>query len=109
MAGKSLASGATPGAPSVDLRERVTGARSAQAARGILNADMSLRDLDRHAALDRAGEALMRKVSDRWKFSARAHVRVRRLARTIADLDESPAVRYEHLSEAAAYRIRREG
>jgi predicted ATPase with chaperone activity len=34
---------------------------------------------------------------------------VRRLARTIADLDESPAVRVEHLREAVAYRIQREG
>jgi magnesium chelatase family protein len=109
VAARSLSSGAAEGVPSENLRERVLGARSAERARGILNAEMTLRDLDRHAALDREGEAFLRRATERWKFSARAHVRVRRLARTIADLDESPAVRVEHLREAVAYRIQREG
>ncbi len=109
VAAAALAAGSPGGITSAALRERVVAARAAQEGRGVLNAGLSLKALDLHAALDGDGEAYLRRASDRLRLSARAHVRVRRLARTIADLGGSAAVLHEHLAEAVNYRIRKEG
>jgi magnesium chelatase family protein len=109
VAAEALAAGSPAGASSGDLRGRVVSARGAQRARGVLNAGLSLKALEAHAPLDGACEAFLRRASERFRFSARAHVRVRRLARTIADLEGSASVRHAHLAEAVNYRIRKEG
>jgi magnesium chelatase family protein len=51
------------------------------------------------AALDR-----LRASAERWSLSARAFTRSLRVARTIADLDGSPAVEDRHVAEALHYR-----
>jgi magnesium chelatase family protein len=54
---------------------------------------------------DEAGVALLRDASEKLGFSARAYHRVLKVARTLADLDGSDAVRRIHLAEAISYRM----
>jgi magnesium chelatase family protein len=56
------------------------------------------------AKLDAKGLALMRDAAERLQLSARGFHRVLKLARTIADLDEQPAIGSLHITEALSYR-----
>jgi len=91
------------------LRDRVRDARTAQAGRACLNAALDGKSLDRLAALDPEGEEFLEKAAERLRLSARAIVRVRRLARTVADLEGLAAVGRPHLAEAVAFRLRADG
>jgi magnesium chelatase family protein len=104
----ALAAGARTGATSAALRAAVVAARALQVPRGCLNAGLSLAALDRHAPLDRAGEEYLQTMARTHALSARALVRIRRLARTIADLEGSADVRHAHLAEAKQFRVDRE-
>ena len=87
------------------VRERVARARATQLQRqNRVNAALTTRELERHAALDSAGEALVRQAISRLHLSARAFHRILRVARTIADLAQAPRVAAEHLAEAIQYR-----
>ena len=100
---------AVPGESSAAVRGRVEHARARQLARaapGIasLNSRLSLRALDRVVLLDRTGRARLAAAAGRLRLSGRAVHRVLRVARTVADLDGSTAVRDEHLLEALQFR-----
>lgn len=97
---------------------RVAEARQAQAerfegagsdTRRPLNADAPVPELDRIAAPDAAGNALLADAAARLSLTARAYHRVLKVARTIADLDGSDGVRRIHLAEALSYRRRLPG
>jgi magnesium chelatase family protein len=90
-------------------RERVVAARERQTARlaaagvacnGHLDGALSRR----HVGLGTAAERIVRRAYDRGVLSPRAHDRVLRVARTIADLDVAEHVEAEHLLEALALR-----
>jgi magnesium chelatase family protein len=103
-------SGGTPGTPSVELRRQVATARAAQAARfqniaTRYNADMTHRQTRQFCALDEDGQNLLRAAMSEMGLSARAHDKVLRVARTIADLDGSAPIRPFHLHEAINYRM----
>jgi len=61
-------------------------------------------ELAQHGAMDPHGLAVLRHASERFALSARAWHRCRRLARTIADLEGSDAIRERHITEALGYR-----
>jgi magnesium chelatase family protein len=102
---RQLASSA-PGEPSAAVRARVEAARARQGARGPRwNARLASAELKAAAPLDSEGHTLIERAVTRFGLSARAVTRVRRVARTIADLDGSAAVRAPHVAEALQYRM----
>jgi magnesium chelatase family protein len=98
------------GESSEQLRERVRRAREVQGARfarfrGIhCNAQMGPRQIRRFCEVDEEGGALLQNVIDRVGMSARAYDRILKVSRTIADLEQSEAIRACHVSEAISYR-----
>jgi magnesium chelatase family protein len=97
--------------PSAAIRERVVRARERAATRapgtaGFRNADLSVGDLERAAALDAAGRRLLETAVRRLLLSVRGLHRALRVGRTIADLEGSERVRADHLAEAVSYRLR---
>ncbi|MEE3414634.1 MAG: YifB family Mg chelatase-like AAA ATPase [Prevotella sp.] len=98
------------GEPSEKIRERVIKARQIQEARfkdfkGIhCNAQMTERMLHQFAEPDTASMDMLRMAMERLKLSARAYSRILKVARTIADLDNSENVQSQHIAEAIGYR-----
>ncbi len=101
---------AQPGEPSSAIRERVIRARHHQKERfkdirGVYsNAQMTERMIHQFAEPDEAGINLLRMAMERLSLSARAYNRILKVARTIADLEDSPTVQSNHLAEAISYR-----
>ncbi|MFX0541690.1 YifB family Mg chelatase-like AAA ATPase [Roseovarius sp. S4756] len=99
------------GDSSAEVAARVTAAQALQASRyadapGMyLNSDAEGGVLAEVATPDQEGRALLTRMSERFGLSARGYHRVLRVARTIADLDGSDAVRRPHVAEAASYRV----
>jgi len=89
------------------IRQRVKAARELQRRRfgkQKTNSQMSARDLKVHCQLSSECHEVIRQAVDVMGMSARACDRLIRVARTIADLADSPNVTREHLMEAIAYR-----
>ena len=100
--------GKADGKSSAALREEVLAARRRQAARqgeNLLNTHLSGKMLDKHAALDEAGALLLGQAVSELGLSARAYDKVRRVARTIADLEGQAALAPHHVAEAVQYRL----
>jgi len=68
------------------------------------NAQLDGKRLDTHCVLDEDAQQLLRRAVDRFGLSARAHARIRRVARTVADLANSRGIRAEHIAEAVQLR-----
>jgi magnesium chelatase family protein len=101
---------ASPGARSEELRAQVAAARQIQRqrfaqSRTRYNADMSHREIRRYCPLDSQCLELLRRAVTELGLSARAHDKILRVARTIADLEASPEIKLYHLSEAINYRM----
>jgi magnesium chelatase family protein len=87
------------------LQARVEIARQRQLARqGKPNAQLSVTEIDTWCAPDTQGEALLRLAMTRLNLSARAYHRVLKVARTIADLNDSKNILTQHIAEAVQYR-----
>ena len=91
------------------VRERVIQAREIQVARfgnnGVFsNSAMTPAQIRKHCALDAESESLLEKAMHRQGLSARAHDRILKVSRTIADLAGSESIGSSHLSEAINYR-----
>jgi magnesium chelatase family protein len=96
--------------PSGTVRERVLRARSIQLERYrtekklYANAQMPSKLIRKHCAISADGEKLLETAIQRLGLSARAHDRILKVARTIADLEAAPGIEPKHLSEAIQYR-----
>jgi magnesium chelatase family protein len=89
---------------SADIRAVVERTRAIQRARGFYNAQMPTRHIRKLCTLDEAGERTLEMAVRRMGLSARAHDRILKLARTIADVGESKAISAKHVAEAVQYR-----
>ena len=99
------------GDPSEAIAHRVVAARQLQQIRfsqhpGLrVNADAEGALLEDVAAPDSEGRSLLARVAERMGLTARGYHRVLRVARTIADLDNSADVRVPHVAEAVSFRL----
>ncbi len=89
---------------SAEIRARVENARAVQQARGYYNSRIPARMIRKVCALDDAGERTLEMAVRRLGLSARAHDRILKVARTIADIGGSEAVLAKHVAEAVQYR-----
>jgi magnesium chelatase family protein len=96
--------------PSASIRERVLRARGIQLERYrdekhlYANAQMPSKLIRKHCAISAEGEKLLETAVQRMGLSARAHDRILKVARTIADLEGCSGIEPKHLSEAIQYR-----
>lgn len=90
---------------SEQIQHQVCCARDRQLSRqGKINSALSSKEVDRYCALQPSQALLMEKASQQLGFSARAYHRILRVARSIADLEESEQLSTQHLTEALHYR-----
>ncbi len=92
------------GESSATVRQRVIEARRRQSERGLVNAELSGRDLHAACRLAPQGEQLLAGAMEKLGLSARALHRILRVARTLADLEGCDELRQNHLVEALGYR-----
>ena len=94
---------------SAQIRERVVKARKIQVERykdeGIFtNAELTANQIEKYCVLDEKAQQLMKSAAVKYGLSGRKYSRVLKLARTVADLDNSKDISVLHLSQALQYR-----
>ena len=103
-------SDAREGESSADIRKRVIAARKIQEQRyanepGVhCNAQMPPKLINKYASIDKQSLTMLKTAMDRLNLSARAYDRILKVARTIADLDKSENIQFQHIAEAIGYR-----
>jgi magnesium chelatase family protein len=95
---------------SATVKARVNEARRIQRNRFegstiLTNAEMGEREIRTYCALTKESDDILRAAFEKMKLSARARARIIKVARTIADLDQSENVLPKHVYEAVSYRI----
>ncbi len=104
---KSLAAAPT-GTSTAHMRDQVSRARAAQIKRqgaATPNARLTGKQLDKLAPMDEATRSLLGQAMTEMGLSARAYDKIRRVARTIADLEAAEHLQSGHVSEAVQYRL----
>lgn len=90
---------------SAEVRARVVPCRERQIQRqGCLNVGLEGGMLRRYAAIEEAGERLLRDAAERWAWSPRVVHRLLRVARTLADMDKAAEIDMRHVAEALQFR-----
>jgi len=93
------------------IRQKVEKARQIQSERfknqrALTNAEIPIQKIKEHCQIDSKSQDLLRKYVNSGKLSARGYHRVLKVARTIADLEASEQILFDHLAEALMYRIK---
>jgi magnesium chelatase family protein len=101
--------GAETGRGSWDILKRVKKARAIQSKRFrrmkiYSNANMNTRQIRKFCPLDSESSDILERAMEKFGLSARAHSRVLKIARTIADLEGCTDIRSAHVAEAIQYR-----
>lgn len=97
------------GESSETIRKRVNAARNRQLKRyqkeGIFsNSQLTASQLEKYCSLDETASQLLNRAFDRLGMSARGYSRILKVARTIADLQESEQITCDHLTQAISFR-----
>ena len=98
------------GTTSAQIREKVATARAMQSRRfaehpGTMNGKMKPKQIRQFCKLESDAESLLKSAMEEMGLSARAHDKILRVARTIADLNREDRITAAHLSEAINYRM----
>jgi len=93
------------------IREEVLKARELQKERYkdekfLTNSEIDISKIKKYCQIDGKSQGLLKKFVDSGRLSARGYHRVLKTARTIADLENSDNILFDHLSEALSYRLR---
>jgi len=95
------------------IRKRISDARAIQKERATqahlsvhTNSEFSSKQVDELFPLDPSAEAFLKNIVERSFISPRGYYRILKVARTIADIEDSPITKKEHLAEAFQYRIK---
>jgi magnesium chelatase family protein len=90
---------------SVQVKQRVIVAQQRQIARRQhCNAHLTNKEIEQDCLLSAENQAVLEKTMAKMKLSARAYHRILKLARTIADLEDSEIIQLHHLTESISYR-----
>lgn len=94
---------------SEEIKKRVDKAREIQLQRFkgekcFSNASMNVNQCNNFCNLDETSQQLLKHAFERLNLSARAHNRILKVARTIADLDGKQNIEFQHIAEAIQYR-----
>jgi magnesium chelatase family protein len=95
---------------SSSIRDRIVSARKIQEKRfeqqngTLCNARMTSRQIQQYAVLDSNSQQLLKTAMERLNLSARAYDRILKVARTIADLENSENIQIAHIAESIQYR-----
>ena len=96
---------------SIKMKEKITKTRVLQEERfkqeknTIVNAEMDISQIKKYCGVDDKSKEILKRFVDSGKLSARGYHRILKTARTIADLDTSENIKYDHITEALMYRI----
>ena len=95
---------------SKEIRDRVNRCRAVQKRRyqGIkakCNGELNPKEIELYCVCERDASDLLYKSMEKMHMTARAYSKILKLARTIADLEESPTILKEHIAEAISYRM----
>ncbi|MEK7112525.1 MAG: YifB family Mg chelatase-like AAA ATPase [Patescibacteria group bacterium] len=95
--------------PSEKIRQRVTQARNIQRQRFqgeriFTNAEMKNPQVKKYCNLSKPAEQILQQAGLKFQLSARAYLKMIKVARTIADLEGSPDIGIPHMAEALQYR-----
>ena len=106
-------SGESSGPTSAEVREIVAKIRKIQRKRFIgtklqINSEMGPKEIKKYCATSPEAEELIKNAVISQNLSGRGYHKILKIARTIADLAESPIIEANHIAEAIAYRIRPE-
>jgi magnesium chelatase family protein len=106
---EKLSNGAK-GESSAIIRERVVKTRNMQEKRFSAipklhyNAQLEPKLIEKFCSIDAQGQELLKKAMDKMGLSARSYSRILKVARTIADMEESKSILTQHLAEAIQFR-----
>ena len=94
---------------SADIKKRVDKARKIQMERYrenkiLSNSELTPKLIEKYCKLDERGKKILEEAFNKLKLSARAYGRILKVARTIADLDDSENIQVKHIAEAIQYR-----
>ena len=96
------------GTSSESIRDLVCRTRAVQAKRqgiGVTNSELARKKLDLHAPMSEEARMMLGQAMNELGLSARAYDKVRRVARTIADMEGSESIEGPHIGEAVQYRL----
>jgi len=90
---------------SATIRQRVIDCRSKQLSRAEqVNSQLSQQQIKQYCVLDSYSYSLLERVCTKFNLSPRAYHKILKVARTIADLADSPKIESQHISEAITFR-----